>query len=218
MNGTKHGQQQHRDSRQRQKTPAVGRATVSAAGVLRARDLERQHGLSRTQIRRLSARGELVQHARGIYAAPDAPVTEHHTLVEVALRVPRAVICLTSALRFHDLTTQSPWRVHILLPVGAWTPRLDMVELVVFRTGQPEALVDGVETHLLEGVPVRVTSVARTVADCFKWRGRLGLDIALEALKECLREKRATPEEIRRFAAMNRVEKVMRPYMEAVLA
>jgi predicted transcriptional regulator of viral defense system len=186
-------------------------------GILRTRDFERQ-GHSRDQVRRLAERGELVEYGRGLYAYPDTPVSAHHTLAEVSLRVPRAIICLASALQFHNLTTQAPWEVSILLPVGAWTPKLDTVELAVFRTGDATALTDGVEVYEIEGVPVRVTGIARTVADCFKWRRRVGLDVALEALKEALREKRTTIEEITRFARANRVEKVMRPYLEAILA
>jgi predicted transcriptional regulator of viral defense system len=186
-------------------------------GILRTRDFERQ-GRSRDQVRRLAKRGELIAYGRGLYAYPNSPVSAHHTLAEVALRVPRALICLTSALRFHELTTQDPWQVHILLPLGSWTPKLDTVELAVYRTGDATALTEGVDTYEIEGVPVRVTSVARTVADCFKWRRRVGLDVALEALKDAVRDKRATIEEITRFAQRNRVEKVIRPYLEALLA
>lgn len=193
---------------------------IEPVGILRSRDLEAR-GLSRTQIRQLAEQGDLAQYGRGLYAHPDAPLSEHHTLAEVALRVPRAIICLTSALRFHDLTTQDPWQVYILLPVGAWTPKLDTIDLAVFRTSSRESntlFSEGVETHEIEGVPVHVTSVARTVADCFKWRRRVGLDVALEALKESIREKRTTIEEITRFARKNRVENVMRPYLEAIVA
>jgi predicted transcriptional regulator of viral defense system len=190
--------------------------TIKAV-IQRTRDLEEQ-GLSRNQVRLLAGRGELVEYGRGLYAPSHVPISAQHTLVEVALRVPRAIICLTSALRFHELTTQDPWQIHILLPIGAWTPKLEAIELAVFRTGEPTSWTEGIEVHEIEGVSVSITTIARTVADCFKWRRRVGLDIALEALKESVIGKRTTIAEINYFARQNRVEKVMRPYIEAIVA
>lgn len=183
-------------------------------GIHRARDLVTQ-GFSRTQIQRLTARGELVRLGRGLYCTPTTPVTEAHTLAEVCKRAPRGVIGLTSALQFHQLTTQNPREVFLLLPQGIHAPRLEYPALRIFRASG-DALTAGIEEHRIEGVTVRVTNVAKTVADCFKYRRRLGLDIAREALRECLREGRATAAELNHYARLCRVEEVMRPYLEAL--
>lgn len=184
------------------------------AGVLRARSLV-EGGLSRQRIRELTRSGRLLRLGRGLYSLPDSPVTENHDLAQVAARVPQGVVCLTSALQFHGLTTASPWQVHVMLPRGARPPRIEHPPLsLVYATG--ESYRAGIEKHVLEGIPVKVTSVAKTVADCFKYRGKVGLDVALEALKQTLEERKATRAEIRAFARICRVENVMRPYMEAL--
>lgn len=185
------------------------------AGIHRTRDLV-AHGVSRTQMRRLVARGALVSLGRGLYTTPTSPVTEAHTFAQVCKRIPRAVICLTSALQFHQLTTQNPWQVCLLLPRGTHTPHLDYPPLWIFRASG-KALTEGVGEYSIEGVCVRVTNVAKTVADCFKYRHRIGLDVALEALRECLQAKRATVGDLHYYARLCRVEKVMRPYLEAML-
>ncbi len=125
------------------------------------------------------------------------------------------MICLASALQFHGLTTQNPWQVWALIERGARPPRMDYPPLNVVRAGG-ESFTAGIEEHLIEGVTVRVTCVAKTIADCFKYRNRIGLDVALEALKECLQERRADRASIRRYARICRVEQVIRPYMEAL--
>lgn len=183
-------------------------------GVLRARALV-QSGLSRQRIQQLTEDGELVRLGRGLYSRPDAPMTENHDLAQVAARVPHGVVCLTSALQFHGLTTASPWRVHLLLPRGARSPRIESPPLALTYASD-ESYRAGVEEHRIEGVPVKVTSVAKTVADCFKYRSKVGLDMALEALKAALEERRTTRAEIRRYAQVCRVETVMRPYVEAL--
>ena len=156
-------------------------------GIHRTRDLTAL-GFTRTQIQRLTKRGALLQLGRGLYSTPTTPVTEAHTLAEVCKRVPRGVICLTSALQFHKLTTQNPGQVCLLLPQGVHMPRMEYPKIWIFRAGD-KALTAGVEEHEIEGVVVRVTNVAKTVMDCFKYRNRIGLDIALEALRKCLRER-----------------------------
>ncbi len=185
-----------------------------SAGVLRANTLV-QGGLSRQRIKALADAGALIRLGRGLYSLPDAPVTENHDLARVAARVPQGVVCLTSALQFHGLTTASPWRVHLLLPRGARPPKLDHPPVSVVYSSE-EAYAAGIEEHLIEGVSVKVTSVAKTVVDCFKYRSRVGLDVALEALRETLLEKRTTRAEIRKMAQICRVETVMRPYVEAL--
>jgi predicted transcriptional regulator of viral defense system len=142
-------------------------------------------------------------------------VTERHSYAEVAKRVPEAVICLLSALTFHELTTQSPASVWIALGKGARTPALVSPSLRIIRLSGP-SLTTGVEKHQIEGVPVRVYSAAKTVADCFKFRNKIGLDIAIEALKDSLRQKKANVNEIYRYAKVCRVSNVIRPYMEAL--
>jgi predicted transcriptional regulator of viral defense system len=146
--------------------------------------------------------------------AADREVTEHHTLVEVSRRAPRGVICLVSALRFHGLGTQLPPDVWLAIPLKGWRPTLrDLPVRIVYMSSA--AFEAGVETHMLEGVPVRVTSAAKTVADCFKFRNKVGLDVALEALRD-YRGARRDLEELRRFAKVCRVDRVMRPYLEAL--
>lgn len=182
-------------------------------GTLRARELE-QHGIARSYLRQLVERGFLVQTGRGLYTLANADVSEHQTLIEAALRLPHGVICLASALRFHNLTTQNPWKVWMLIETGKRVPKVDYPPLLVFQASGP-SFTEGIETHVLSGGSVRVTSVAKTVADCFKYRSKIGLDVALEALRECLREECATREELHHFARVCRVERIMQPYMEA---
>jgi predicted transcriptional regulator of viral defense system len=184
------------------------------AGVLRARALV-EGGLSRQRIKELADAGALLRLGRGLYSLPDSPITENHDLAQVAARVPQGVVCLTSALQFHGLTTASPWRVHLMLPRGARPPKIDHPPLSVVYASS-DAYRAGIEEQIVEGVPVKVTSVAKTVADCFKYRSRVGLDVALEALKQTLQEQRATRAEIRQMAQICRVENVMRPYIEAL--
>jgi predicted transcriptional regulator of viral defense system len=146
--------------------------------------------------------------------AADADVTERHTLVEVARLAPRGVICLLSALRFHGLGTQLPPDAWLAISLKGWRPTIrDLPVRFVYMSGK--AFDAGVETHRLEGIEVRVTSAAKTVADCFKFRNKIGLDVALEALRD-YRGARRDLEELRRFAKVCRVERVMRPYLEAL--
>ena len=184
--------------------------------VLRSRDLAR-HGISRTALARMQARGEIERLGRGLYALPGASGTLHQSLVEVAKRVPKAVACLLTALRFHELTTQAPFEVWIALPRGAWRPKLEYPQLRVLRFSGA-SLTEGIEIHVIQGVPIKVFNPAKTVADCFKYRNKFGLDMALEALRECWREKKATMDELNRYAEVCRVRNVMRPYLEALVA
>lgn len=182
--------------------------------LVRARDLA-AHGIRGQRLDRLLREGSLVQRARGLYMAADADVTEHHSLAEVARLAPRAVICLLSALRFHGIGTQLPPDVWVAIHVKAWRPRLTGLPVhVVHMSGA--ALSEGVEVHDIEHVPVQITTPAKTVADCFKFRNKIGLDVALEALREYRRQKRSL-DELGRLARVCRVERVMRPYLEAML-
>lgn len=183
------------------------------AGLFRARDLDAHH-IARAYLRPLVEDGVLIQAGRGLYALADTEVGEHETLREAALRVPHGIVCLASALRFHGLTTQNPWKVWVLIETSKRVPQVESPPVLVFQASGT-SFSEGVEEHTIDGVLVRVTTVAKTVVDCFKYRHRIGLDVALEALRQCLEEGRATREELHRFAAICRVDRVMTPYMEA---
>ena len=187
---------------------------VRRKGIVRPRDLEAL-GIPREYLLRLHRQGKLSRSGRGIYTLPDAAVTERHSYAEVAKRVPEAILCLLSALAFHELTTQSPAEVWIALGKGARKPAILSPSLRVVRLTEP-SLSEGVEEHTVEGVPVRVYSAAKTVADCFKFRNKIGLYVAIEALKDSLRQKKATINDIYRYAKICRVSNVIRPYMEAL--
>jgi predicted transcriptional regulator of viral defense system len=182
--------------------------------VFRPRDVAAA-GLSRTALGRLVAAGTIDRVGRGLYTPANAKVTQHHTLVEAAKRVPAGVICLLSALMFHGLTTQNPYEVWIAIGVKARKPVADWPPLRIVRFSG-EALTYGVEPHEIEGVEVRLTSREKTVADCFKYRNKIGLDVALEALREFLRAKRRSVDDLVRAAEVCRVAKVMRPYLEGL--
>lgn len=187
---------------------------VREAGFVRPRDLE-SAGLSGSALAQLASRGLLTRVGRGLYAAPGAVPSEHRSLAEVSKRTPRGVICLLSALRFHGLTTQSPPEIWLAIGPKDRAPRPDGVRLRIVRASG-EARDAGVETHVVEGVPVRIYGVAKTVADCFKFRNKIGTDIAVEALRDCLEQRRCTTDELSEYARVCRVSQVMQPYMEAL--
>jgi predicted transcriptional regulator of viral defense system len=187
---------------------------IGEHGIVRPRDIE-AIGFPREYLLRLHRQGKLNRPTRGIYALPDADVTEHHSYAQVTKRVPEATVCLLSALAFHEITTQSPASIWIALPKGARKPALDSTSLRIVRLSGL-SLTTGIENYQVDGVPVRVYSAAKTVADCFKFRNKIGLDIAIEALKDCLRQKRATINEIYGHAKICRVSNVIRPYMDAL--
>ena len=184
-------------------------------GVLRPRDLQ-SYSIPREYLRRLTDRGLLEKIGRGLYTLPGADISEMHSLAEVSKRVPRGVICLLSALRFHDLTTQNPFQVWLAIDVDARAPKPDSVPLRIVRFSGP-ALNSFIEEHNIEGVPIRVYSPAKTVADCFKFRNKIGLDIAIEALKDCWRQRKATIDEIWAAAKICRVTTIIRPYLESIV-
>lgn len=189
---------------------------IRRLGVVRPLDLEAR-GVPRTKLYRLVRQGLVERQGRGIYVAAGHPYTEKHGLAQVAKRVPNAVMCLLTALRFHEITAQNPFEVWIALPEKARRPRLEYPPLRVMRFSGA-ALTEGVKAHEIEGVEVRVYSVAKTVADCFKYRNKIGLDVALEALRDGWRARRFTMDEIDHVARVCRVERVMRPYLEALVA
>jgi predicted transcriptional regulator of viral defense system len=186
-----------------------------AAGVVRASEV-RSLGVHPEYLRRLCARGELVRTDRGLYRLPDAEVTVHHGLAQAAKAIPRGVVCLLSALRFHEIGTQAPHEVWIAINRRAARPRVKQqkVRIVLFSG---KALTEGVEEHTIEGVRVNVYSAAKTVADCFKYRNKIGLDVALEALRDVLHGRKCSTDKLWDYAKICRVTRTMRPYMEATI-
>lgn len=160
-------------------------------------------------------KGDLVRTGRGLYTHPNAEMSALRSLAEAAKVAPNAVVCLLTALRFHDLTTQSPSEVWLAVENKAWRPRVDSVAVrLVYMSG--EAFTAGVEVHEIDGVSVQVYSAAKTVADCFKFRNKIGTDVAIEALRDYLRRYRGGADELWKYAKVCRVTRVMRPYLEAV--
>jgi len=183
-------------------------------GVLRPFELDR-YGIPRVILRRMEASGHLTRVSRGLYSLPEPDVTEHRSTVEVSKKIPKGVICLLSALRFHGLTAQNPHQIWIAIGEKARRPKLEYPPLRVMRFSTV-TLKAGVETHVEEGVMIRVFNPAKTVADCFKYRNKIGLDVALEALREAWRERRSTSQELWKYAELCRVANVMRPYLESL--
>lgn len=172
--------------------------------------------LNRARIRKLAREGNLIQLGRGIYRVADAPLESHEDLALVALRKEDAVICLLSALRFHELTTESPGSVWIAVENHSRPPHIESLKLKVhYFSGS--SYREGIERHVIAGVPVRIYSVAKTLADCFKFRNQIGISIAVEALKDAWKKKKVKTESIYHFARVCRVLNVMRPYLEGVL-
>jgi len=187
---------------------------ASQKGLLRASDLDAIDA-PRVVLTRLTAAGMLDKVGRGIYRLPSHPGSEHEGLAAIATRVPQAVFCLLTALQFHELTTQLPRQVWIAMPHGSHVPRIDYPPIkMVQMTGNVYAA--GIEEHLRDGVKLRVYSTAKTVVDCFKHRNKIGLDVALEALKDARAKRKATADNLWRYAKICRVANVMRPYLEAV--
>ena len=186
---------------------------ASQKGLLRASDLD-AISAPRVVLTRLTAAGLLEKVGRGLYRLPDAQVSEFESLGTIATKVPQAVFCLLTALQFHELTTQLPRQIWIAMPRGSHPPRVDYppVKMVQF-TG--DAYSAGIEEVERDGVRLRVYGVAKTVADCFKHRNKIGLDVALEALKDARARSKASVDDIWRFAKICRVANVMRPYLEA---
>lgn len=187
---------------------------VKQLGVLRPRDLD-EHGLARTYLQRLFKEGQLVRVGRGLYTLPEGGAGEHQSFAEAARRVPHGVVCLLSALRFHELTTQSPPAVWLAVDRKSRLPEVDAPAVRIVRFSGT-ALTAGVETHELGGVPVKIYSPSKSVADCFKYRNKIGIEIALEALRDCRRLRLCTADELWRYAQICRVTEVMKPYLEAV--
>lgn len=184
-------------------------------GIMRTREIC-DLGVSREYIGKLYRQGIITKVSRGLYSLPDLPITENHSLALTCARISRGVICLLSALRFHSMTTQLPHEVWVAIGNPDRTPEEDVVPLRIVRFS-PASLNAGVEEHIIEGVMVKIYNPAKTIADCFKFRNKTGLDVAIEAMRECLGRRMGTPDEILYYGKTCRVANIMRPYLEAMI-
>lgn len=184
-------------------------------GVLRTRDALR-FGIHPRTLYRMRETGDLEQLTRGLYRLSGLPKLSNPDLVSASLKIPKGVICLISALALHDLTTQVPHEVYIALPRGAEPPRISYPPLRVFWFTE-SAFREGIEVRQIDAVAVRVYSAEKTIADCFKYRNKIGLDVPLEAVKLYRQRRKTRTDELLHYAAICRVEKIIRPYLEALL-
>ena len=194
----------------------IARTVLAERGIARLAEL-RNAGVTAATMSRMERDGEVLRLARGLYQLPDAELDANHSLAEVAKRVPKAVICLVSALAFHGLTDQLPRQIWLAIGRKDWAPKPGGPAMRIVRFTE-SLLTESVETHVIEGVPVRVFGIAKTVADCFRYRNKVGLSVAIEGLQEALRQRRATPGEIANQAERGGVGTVIRPYLEALTA
>lgn len=192
----------------------LARDLIGHRGTARSRELEAA-GVARAQLSRLVASGDLVRITRGLYALPGREPASNEALVVVAKRAPQAIFCLLTALRIHGLTTQAPFEIWLGIGHKDRAPRLDWPPLRVVRFSG-SLLKAGVETREVDDVQIEVTGIARTVADCFKFRNKIGVDVAMEALREARRSRQASMDDLWHFAQACRVSNVMRPYLEAL--
>ena len=199
-------------STQRQKLVAF----LTERGMSRLSEI-RTEGVTAATVSRLLKTGLITRLGRGLYQLSDASLELHHSLAEVAKRVPRGVICMVSALSLHGLTDQMPRQIWVAIGRKDWSPRIDYPPLRVVRYPAETRALD-VEFHSIEGVTVPVFGVARTVVDVFRFRRSIGIDVALQAIREALRKRRVTPAEISAAAMLAGVWKALRPYLEAIIA
>ncbi|MCH8846809.1 MAG: type IV toxin-antitoxin system AbiEi family antitoxin domain-containing protein [Proteobacteria bacterium] len=184
-------------------------------GVLHTRDLN-DYGIQREYLSRLCKQGRLIRVGRGRYVLPDMEISENYNLALVAKAIPRAVISLLSALRFHDIGTQSPFQVWIAIQNRAASPRIDNPTVRIFRFSG-EAFSEGIEEHNVDGVNVKVYNPAKTIADCFKYRNKIGLDVAIEALRDGWQQKKISMDELWKYSKICRVSNVIKPYLESLM-
>jgi len=194
----------------------IARAVLVERGMARLTEL-RNAGVTAATISRMERDGEVLRLARGLYQLPDAELDANHSLAEAAKRFPRAVVCLVSALAFHGLTDQLPAQIWLAIGHKDWHPTPDGTPVRIVRFTE-SLLEEDVEIHVIEGVPVKVFGIAKTVADCFRFRNKVGLSVAIEGLQEALRQRTATPSEIVVKADRGGVGTVIRPYLEALTA
>ena len=194
----------------------IAHTLLEEHGIMRLAEL-RSAGVTAATVSRMARAGEVIRLARGLYQLPDAPFDTSHSLAEAAKRLPKGVVCLVSALAFHGLTDQLPKKVWMAIGKKDWAPKPDGMPIRVIRFTE-SLLAQSVETHVIEGVPVKVFGVAKTIADCFRHRNKVGLSVAIEGLQEALRQRKASPAEIARHAERGGISTVIRPYLEALTA
>ena len=192
----------------------IALAVLAERGIARLAELRRA-GVTAATMSRMERDREVIRLARGLYQLPDAELDANHSLAEAAKRSPKAVICLVSALAFHGLTDQLPRQVWLSIGNRDWAPKPDRMPIRIVRFTQT-LLSEGVEIHTIEGVPVKIFGVAKTIADCFRYRNKIGLSVAIEGLQEALRKRSATPGQIANQAVRGGVGTVIRPYLEAL--
>ena len=175
----------------------------------------RTAGITAATMSRMERDGEVLRLARGLYQLPDAPVDAGHSLAEAAKRMPKSVVCLVSALSFHGLTDQIPRKIWLAIGQKDWAPKSNSSQIRIVRFTEG-LLMEGVETHVIEGVPVKVFGAAKTIADCFRHRSKIGLTVAIEGMQEALRQRKVTPSEIARQAEHGGVATIVRPYLDAL--
>lgn len=188
---------------------------VRGQSVIRPRDLK-EHGLPKDYLYILAQEGVIERIGRGLYQWPNKDLGRHHSLIEISKLAPKAVVALLSALNYHNMTTQNPHQIWLAIDRKAWRPEISYPP-VRFVTMSAESLHSGVETHSIEGVQIKVFNPAKTVVDCFKYRGKIGLDVALEALREGWSSRKFTIDELQNYAKICRVQKVMQPYLESLV-
>ncbi|MGG6898159.1 type IV toxin-antitoxin system AbiEi family antitoxin domain-containing protein [Rhizobium sp. BR 315] len=195
----------------------IARTVLAERGIARLAEL-RNAGVTAATMSRMERNGEVVRLARGLYQLPDAELDANHSLAEIAKRAPKAIICLVSALAFHGLTDQLPRQIWLAIGRKDWAPQPEGPATMRIVRFTDSFLNESVETHVVEGVPVKVFGIAKTIADCFRYRNKIGLSVAIEGLQETLRQRRATPGEIADQAERGGVGTVIRPYLEALTA
>jgi predicted transcriptional regulator of viral defense system len=188
---------------------------AAKSGILRTSQANKL-GIASVTLSEMVQAGLLIKEGRGLYRLAELPPLSNPDLVQVALRVPQGVICLISALAFHNLTTQIPYRVYLALPQAVKKPRIDYPPIDVVWLSQ-RAYHAGIEKHIIDDVNIQIYNREKTVADCFKFRNKIGQDVALEALKEYLGKQRPNFDELLHYARIDRVEKMIRPYLEVLL-
>ena len=184
-------------------------------GVIRPRDLD-EYNIPRRYLSRLYERGILLRSSRGIYMAANAELSEKQTIVEACKRIPKGTVCLLSALGMHELTTQVPFEVWLAIDRKDWLPQVKDLPVRIVRFSG-DALKSGIEHQIIDGVSIPVYNPAKTIADCFKYRNKIGLDVAIEALKDGWKAKKFTMDDIQKYAGICRVQNVMRPYLETLI-
>ncbi|MEA2030901.1 MAG: type IV toxin-antitoxin system AbiEi family antitoxin domain-containing protein [candidate division Zixibacteria bacterium] len=188
---------------------------VKRLGIVRPRDMD-EYGIHRKYIHMLYNQGVLNRIGRGLYTLLETEPSENRSIAEACKRMPSGVICLLSALRFHDLTTQSPYEIWMAIDNKARSPRELGIPIRIARFSG-KALTSGIKEHNIEGVTIRVYNPAKTVADCFKFRNKIGLDVALEALRDCHRSRKCTMDDLWKYAKICRVANIMKPYLESLV-